>query len=98
MANTSEFAKHRKFSDSPKQLIISPSQEHRYSLIILHGRGSSAQKFFPNLLDTKNPRTHETEVTRTLFLATKFVFPTASKRRAAAYSRNVSIEVYESMV
>ncbi len=84
MTNTSESSKHRKSSDYPEPLIVPPAREHRQTLILLHGRGSSASKFGPEILATEIPNL---ESLVNAFPHAKFVFPAASKRRAAIYKR-----------
>lgn len=85
----------------PPPLIIPPlSTPHKQTLIILHGRGSSAQKFAPPLLSTEftppsleqqpspSPSSSSQSVTlRTAFPHAKFVFPTAQRTRATLYNR-----------
>ncbi|KAL8950204.1 MAG: hypothetical protein Q9222_003751 [Ikaeria aurantiellina] len=75
-------AKHS--SEYPKPLIIPPLNTHRQTFIILHGRGSNAQTFAPPLLSTK---ISESETLQSSFPHAKFIFPTASKRRAQIYNR-----------
>lgn len=86
MADTSRPPKHRKASSYPEPFVIPPVCEHRQTLIILHGRGSSASKFAPELLATEIP---EFGSLADAFSNARFVFPTASKRRAAVYNRSI---------
>ncbi|KAK3322758.1 Alpha/Beta hydrolase protein [Apodospora peruviana] len=86
-------------SDYPAPLVISPRQlPHKQTFIILHGRGSSAEKFGPTLADsqfqlnstTPSGESEETTTTTTLaatFPHARFVFPTAARRRATVYGR-----------
>ncbi|KAL1990862.1 hypothetical protein VTN49DRAFT_5865 [Thermomyces lanuginosus] len=62
-------------------LIIPPLRpdHHTHTLILLHGRGSNAARFGPELLDSACLRARLPTV--------KFVFPTASKRRATIFKR-----------
>jgi predicted esterase len=81
-------------------LIFSPSQTHQTTLIILHGRGSTAQKFAEPLLAhavSSPPATPLPASTgevhhrsfRDHFPNTKFVFPTAPLRRAVVFKRSL---------
>lgn len=95
----------------PEPLVFFPLQEpHKRTFIILHGRGSNAQKLGPELLATPivtkpaaassphlatasqpTPKVAEDEsdpvTLRTAFPYAKFIFPTASVRRATIYKR-----------
>lgn len=100
--------------DYPGPLIFEPLQlPHQQTFILLHGRGSWAEKYGPELLRTPihihmptPPRAHrnkdkpladgpsgtsqaqEPVVTlRTAFPHSRFVFPTAARRRATIYKR-----------
>ncbi|KAG6995854.1 hypothetical protein G7Y79_00041g078060 [Physcia stellaris] len=55
-------------------------------MIILHGRGSNANVFGPPLLGT---HTSTSQTFQSSFPHTKFIFPTASKRRAQIFNRSV---------
>jgi predicted esterase len=81
-------------------LIFSPSQTHQTTLIILHGRGSTAQKFAEPLLAhavSSPPATPLPASTgevhhrsfRDHFPNTKFIFPTAPLRRAVVFKRSL---------
>ena len=76
----------------PPPLVIPPRQlPHKQTFIILHGRGSSADKFGPVLLDStfELSRTAAAEhaTLATAFPHARFIFPTAARRRAALYRR-----------
>lgn len=60
------------------------SGSHRQTFILLHGRGSNAAKFGPELLETSIPGFINL---RSAFPYAKFIIPTASKRRAKIYKR-----------
>ncbi|KAH0538456.1 hypothetical protein FGG08_004954 [Glutinoglossum americanum] len=77
---------HKRFDSSeyPEPLVMPPTLEHKHTIIILHGRGSSAERFGPALLEAEIP---EFTNLATAFPHAKFVFPTASKRRATMYKR-----------
>ena len=76
----------------PKPLIVPPLETHKETWIILHGRGSNAQKFGPELLATLLPG-HET-LAQALPHA-KFIFPTASVRRATIYKRSLTTQWFD---
>ena len=74
-----------KSTDCSETLVISPTLTHKQTFIILHGRGSNAQKFGPPLLSTKlsDGRTFSSA-----FPHAKLIFPTAFKRLAHVYNRS----------
>ncbi|KAK2882675.1 hypothetical protein FQN49_000107 [Arthroderma sp. PD_2] len=65
----------------PCPLVIPPPSptQHTHTFIILHGRGSNAEKFGLELLQSAELPAR--------FPTVKFVFPTASKRRSTALKR-----------
>lgn len=70
------------FSKSyPTPLIISPlkNDKHTHTIILLHGRGSNAERFGSVFLES-------TEIARRL-PTVKFIFPTAKKRRSTVLKR-----------
>ena len=79
----------------PLPLVLPPLQTHETTLIILHGRGSTAQKFAEPLLthDVSSPTAATSGVHlksfREHFPNTKFVFPTAPLRRAIVFKRSL---------
>jgi predicted esterase len=84
----------------PSPLVLAPLQTHETTLIILHGRGSTAQKFAEPILThavSPSPPTSLSSSTsevhlrsfRDYFPNTKFVFPTAPLRRAAVFKRSL---------
>ncbi|KAL9015517.1 MAG: hypothetical protein Q9185_007082 [Variospora sp. 1 TL-2023] len=74
------------FTTYPDPLIIPPLQVHKQTFIILHGRGSDASTFAPPLLNTQVSKMHTFQSS---FPNARFVFPTASKRRAQIFNRSV---------
>jgi len=70
----------------PEPLIVPPILSHRQTFIILHGRGSNAHTFVPPLLSTQLP---DGRTFQAAFPHTKFIFPTASKRRAKIFKRSM---------
>lgn len=83
-ANHNAHSKLAKSSIYPDPLIIPSLQEHKQTWIILHGRGSIAQKFGSELLSTHIPNHGSLPQA---FPHAKFIFPTASARRATIYKR-----------
>ena len=81
-------SRHRKMSavaQYPEVLVRQPlSGSHRQTFILLHGRGSSAAKFGPDLLATRIP---DFANLPDAFPHAKFIFPNASKRRARIFKR-----------
>ena len=70
----------------PEPLVVPPIADHRQTFIILHGRGSNATTFGPALLAN---RISDFQTFRDVFPHAKFVFPTASKRRAKLFKRSM---------
>lgn len=88
-------------------LIFLPQQPHKTTLIILHGRGSTAQKFAEPLLShpvsplstaaTPSPNA-PVELSRSFrdhLPNTKFVFPTAPLRRAVIFNRSLTHQWFD---
>ncbi len=87
MANEtiSQAPKKRASARYPEVLVKAPqSGSHQQTFIFLHGRGSNATTFGPELLATPIP---EFGSLPDAFPDAKFIFPTASKRRARIYKR-----------
>ena len=80
-------------SNYPEPLVVPPLRSHQYTFIILHGRGSNATIFSDVLLSTpiSLPQGDEDQecTLASVFPNAKFVFPTASKRRAMVYKRSI---------
>ena len=86
MASTEETWKPPKSEVYPEPLVVPSLREHKQTFILLHGRGSNATKFGTALLDCAIP---EFGPLPAAFPYAKFVFPTASLRRAAIYRRSL---------
>ncbi|KAH8756345.1 Alpha/Beta hydrolase protein, partial [Diaporthe sp. PMI_573] len=92
--------------DYPDPLVFEPLQlPHRQTFILLHGRGSWAEKFGPELLrariETSQPDQSgsskcETMTLQTAFPHARFVFPTAARRRATIYKRALTHQWFDS--
>ncbi|KAL8827966.1 MAG: hypothetical protein Q9191_002872 [Dirinaria sp. TL-2023a] len=67
-------------------LVVPALGEHRQTFILLHGRGSHATKFGPPLLASAIPGFGSLPAA---FPHAKFVFPNASRRRAACFNRSL---------
>ena len=89
---TNQASKAPRPSIYPKPLIIPPLETHRETWIILHGRGSNAQKFGLELLAMPIPG-HGTLAQA--FPHAKFIFPTASQRRATIYKRSLITQWFD---
>ncbi|KAJ7750063.1 Alpha/Beta hydrolase protein [Mycena maculata] len=69
----------------PDPLVVEPTETHTHSFIFLHGRGSNAERFGLELLKAQTSDGGRTLAAH--FPAMRFIFPTAKKRRAAAFNR-----------
>ncbi|TVY36821.1 Acyl-protein thioesterase [Lachnellula subtilissima] len=76
----------------PDPIIVSPHQEHKQTFIILHGRGSTAEKFAPPLLSITTP---SGETLQTAFPHAKLIFLTASRNRATIYKRSLTHQWFD---
>lgn len=68
----------------PEPLVIHPTTTHTHSILLLHGRGSNAERFGLELLAARS------SAQKTLaehFPGAKFIFPTAKKRRSTVLKR-----------
>ena len=89
------------FSKYPEPLVVKPIGEHKQTFIVLHGRGSIAQKFAEPFLShpiSPLPNVEPPSVSLTIrscFPHAKFVFPTASLRRAAIYRRSLTHQWFD---
>ncbi|KAK7546558.1 putative phospholipase/carboxylesterase [Phyllosticta citricarpa] len=68
----------------PDPQIFSPTAPHSHSIILLHGRGSNAERFGVDLLKS---RSSEGKNLAECLPGTKFIFPTAKKRRSTVLKR-----------
>lgn len=67
-----------------KPLVVPPLGAHTHTMILLHGRGSNAEKFGPTLLETKLQSGLTIDQK---FPGVKFIFPTAKLRRSKVFKR-----------
>ena len=75
----------RQTSQYPEPVVVQPSSgQHQESFIVLHGRGSNGEMFGAQLLLTPIPDFDDLQAA---FPHAKFIFPTASKRRAQVLNR-----------
>ena len=90
----------------PSLTIPPTSTVHKSTFIILHGRGSTAEKFAPPFLAhsvSRALRNHEAEVEegeeqrsfQSHLPNTKFIFPTARLLRARAYNRSLTHQWFD---
>ncbi|KAJ7188942.1 Alpha/Beta hydrolase protein [Mycena filopes] len=70
----------------PEPLVVPPTGIHTHSIILLHGRGSNAQRFGLELLKATGS---DNRTLAQQFPGLKFIFPTAKKRRALAFNRTL---------
>jgi predicted esterase len=93
-------------SNYPSPLIVPPrSLPHTQTFILLHGWGSSGEKFGSVLLDTHISSASETtaspapatsyDTLAAAFPHTRFVFPTAARRRATVYRRSYTNQWFD---
>ncbi|KAK3695955.1 hypothetical protein LTR37_018250 [Vermiconidia calcicola] len=76
------------FAQYPEPLVMPPkSGKHTQSFIVLHGRGSNAKSFGPELLQTSI--SDSSALLQDIFPDARFIFPTASKRRAQLFHRAI---------
>ncbi|KAJ6497462.1 Alpha/Beta hydrolase protein [Mycena sanguinolenta] len=69
----------------PEPLVVQPRGAHTHTIIMLHGRGSNAERFGLELLKAQTSESNKTLAEH--FPGLKFIFPTAKKRRAAMFNR-----------
>ncbi|KAK6331870.1 hypothetical protein TWF718_002409 [Orbilia javanica] len=82
---------HSKF----RTLIINPAASHTHTFIILHGRGSNGPKFGTEFAASS---TATGETLPDIFPSAKWIFPTATKRRAVLFKRmpiNQWFDIYD---
>ncbi|KAI0483499.1 acyl-protein thioesterase [Xylaria cf. heliscus] len=65
--------------------IVEPTAGHTHTIILLHGLSSNGEKFGKEFLETG--RTTNGMTLPELFPGTRFVFPTAKRRRSSAFGR-----------
>lgn len=100
-ASTTPFHTNKnKSSTYPDPLIIEPLRlPHKQTLILLHGQGSNASTFAPPLLASILPSPFASSTSSHTFQQclphTKFIFPTASKRRALSFKRSVITQWFD---
>ncbi|KAI1170873.1 Alpha/Beta hydrolase protein [Nemania sp. FL0916] len=89
-------------SDYPEPYIVPPrTSPHKQTFIILHGRGSSGEKFGTVLLDTQVSTREQTdssisnETLASIFPHARFVFPSAARRRATIYKRSYTHQWFD---
>ncbi|KAL8393720.1 hypothetical protein RB595_003456 [Gaeumannomyces hyphopodioides] len=85
-------------TEYPETLVVPPRQlPHKQTFIVLHGRGSWADKFGPALLETavsappsSSGPVSPPQTLASIFPHAKFVFPTAPHTRATIYGRSLT--------
>ncbi|KAF3292873.1 hypothetical protein TWF132_005235 [Orbilia oligospora] len=80
----------------PEPFVVEPiASSHAHTIILLHGRGSNGPKFGTELI-ASNTSTGRT--LSAIFPSTKWIFPTAKKRRAVLFKRmpiNQWFDIYD---
>jgi len=76
----------------PDPLVVPPLSEYRQSFIILHGRGSTAEKFASPLLEMASASGDKLQ---TAFPHAKIIFLTASRNRAIIYKRSYTHQWFD---
>ncbi|KAF7362435.1 Abhydrolase-2 domain-containing protein [Mycena venus] len=71
----------------PDPLVVQSTGIHTHSIILLHGRGSNAERFGLELLKARTSDNHNSKTLAEHFPGLKFIFPTAKKRRAVIFNR-----------
>ncbi|KAI1772967.1 acyl-protein thioesterase [Hypoxylon cercidicola] len=71
--------------NQPLPFVIEPTTSHTYSLILLHGLGSSGEKFGKELIESGVCSDGKRLVD--VLPGARFIFPTSKKRRATALNR-----------
>ncbi|KAJ7072851.1 putative phospholipase/carboxylesterase [Mycena amicta] len=79
-------------SNWPEPLVVQPTGPHTHTMILLHGRGSNAERFGLQLLRSQ---TSEKKTLAEHFPGMKFVFPTARKNRARNFNRIVITQWFD---
>ena len=73
--------------------MVEPSATHTQTIILLHGLGSNGEEFGKELLDSGvdsfNRKLAE------VFPNTRFVFPTAKRRRGSAFGRSMITQWFD---
>lgn len=80
-----------RYAKYPEPLVYQPMRPpHEQSLIILHGRGSNARAFGPELLVSQpfGDSADSRATLRDIFPHAAFIFPTAAPRRARSFARS----------
>lgn len=86
-------------------LIFEPTGSHKTTMIVLHGRGSTAERFAEPFLTSAVSKAassgmaeadaEDNVVFQDYFPNTKFVFPTAPLRRALAFNRSLTHQWFD---
>ncbi|KAI1413147.1 phospholipase/carboxylesterase [Hypoxylon sp. FL1857] len=73
--------------------IIEPTTIHSHTIILLHGLSSNGEKFGKELLETGTTSTNRTLAQ--LLPDTRFIFPTAKRRRSSAFNRAILTQWFD---
>ncbi|KAI0882321.1 acyl-protein thioesterase [Annulohypoxylon maeteangense] len=80
-------------SSSTNIYIVEPTTAHTHTIILLHGLSSNGEKFGKELLETGI--TSANRSLAQLLPGTRFVFPTAKRRRSSAFNRAVLTQWFD---
>lgn len=69
----------------PSPYIVGPTATHTHSVILLHGLGSSGERFGSEFLETAIRS--DSKKLKDLLPGARFIFPTAKRRRSSAFRR-----------
>lgn len=81
-------------TDTPKPHVLHPKGEHRYTIILLHGRGSSGAEFAEEFL-TGETSTAKTIPQKVDNKACRWVFPTACNQRWSPFVKEPMLEWFD---
>lgn len=77
----------------PASYIVEPTQKHTCTFILLHGLGSTGERFGIELLDTG--RSSKGRKLTEIFPGARFIFPTAKRRRSSAFNRGLITQWFD---
>ncbi|KAH8687645.1 Alpha/Beta hydrolase protein [Tricladium varicosporioides] len=92
LGSPSQPTKKHKPWEYPDPVIYPPASTHKQTIILLHGRGSTASKFAPPLLNTPTPAGQTLQLA---FPHAKLVFLTASRNRAIIYKKSYTHQWFD---
>lgn len=82
-------------SDYPPPLVVEPTSEHKESWIVLHGRGDKAASFAQGMIGFLRFTLPDGRTLQQHLPYVRFVFPTASYRRARVFNRSTITQWFD---